>query len=65
MTNEQMNELIELNNKMPNQRLGQLIVNAFAMQPRYDSGNLDAHLFYAPDDALLNFIREFVDKHAK
>jgi len=57
---QQIDELVKLVNNMPDQRLGQLIVNAFCMSERYDAANLDLDLFYITDEKLLELITNFI-----
>ena len=58
---QQVDNLVELIKKQPEQRLGQLIVNAFGMSPRYDAASLDLDLYYITDEKLLELISIFID----
>jgi len=57
---QQIDELVKLVNEMPEQRLGQLIVNAFGMSERYDASKLDLDLFYITDEKLIELISNFI-----
>jgi len=57
---QQIDELVKLVNEEPEQRLGQLIVNAFGMSERYDASKLDLDLFYITDEKLIELISNFI-----